>query len=395
LAKGVDVLSRSFLNNRRPVQFAVLLVWAVAPFLDLFRIDVISGRLYLFTLKLWLKDSYLFLLAFLTLVFLVLFLAKIFGRAACGWLCPRNTLLELVKGDGLRKVLKLAGLGVGTSMVIVSYFIDPGWLLSQIIENRRNGVILFCLVIAILILCDFFLAGHKFCQNVCPYGIIQYLFTDENTLQVQYHGPCPDCGNCHRSCYLHLNPQKIDRRGCVSCGKCVAACRAVTASKNLSPFLSFDFGGKLKPRLNCRRQLNDYQAWGLGLAFLFFAIGLSWGILHYQPIEVVLIKQSHQVVKYDTQGKFHLAYQIQINNGSGKDLPITVDQQGLLREAASFFPADSLILAGNQTQEILLVVAGSRDALDTGNHQFQVNVRAGERDMANLKLNFFLQEVAP
>jgi polyferredoxin len=375
------------LDNRRLIQIAFLLIWAVAPFFDLFRIDIVSGKLYLLTLRLWLRDSYLFLLAFLTVVLLVLLLAKIFGRAACGWICPRNTLLELGKSKGWGRVLSSIGLGVATSVVTLSYFIDPNWLLSQIMENPWRGVAIFCWIITTIIGLDFLLVGHKFCQSGCPYGIIQYLFTDENTLRVQYCGPCLDCGNCGRSCYLLLNPRAIDRHSCVNCGQCVAACRTVAATKHLPPYLSFYFGGNALPGLK------DYQTWSLGLVFFLFAGAFSWGIIHYQSVEVVLTKQSHRVVTYDALGNFQLTYQLQVTNGSDEEVLITFSQQGMPREMVSFIPARALTIAGGQSQEVLLVVKGTRGSLDPDNQQIQVEALANGRVKTNLKLNFFLQEV--
>jgi len=170
------------------------------------------------------------------------------GRVFCGWICPMNTLLEIVdKCRGLlrfaeirerdvrfslkNKYLVLAfvlGLILVTSMPLVALFYPPAVIsreMHQVVFGSAVGVGTY-LILAICAV-ELFVSKRWWCRYICPGGALYSLLGRFRLLRVVRNDKnCVQCGACVRVCQFDLRPMLVTITGmeCTNCGSCVRAC---------------------------------------------------------------------------------------------------------------------------------------------------------------------------
>jgi ferredoxin-type protein NapH len=181
--------------------------------------------------------------------------ALIFGRVFCGWLCPQNTISELVdflgKKIGLRQLcefkpkphFRYAILGlvlVATALAglpLASLLSAPGIISVQAAKLVYEGTVGLELgLIGLIVGAELFLARRVWCNHLCPVGSFLCLFRWRKTLKVVMNEdaehPCGHCLACAKACQLGLNPlQEKIYPLCHNCGACLTACEEIKGSR--------------------------------------------------------------------------------------------------------------------------------------------------------------------
>jgi len=205
----------------------------------------------------------------------VFFVGSTFGRVWCGFGCPQTIYLEflfrpiemLVEGGptGQRhlnhqpfswrkaaikstKWFLWSVLAVLMAATFVSYF--TGW--SRLIDGvftapqAWQGALFTMAGVAGLILFDFGWFRDQMCTIACPYGRLQNVLADRDTLLVAYDegrgeprrapkfrltaepsGACVDCGACVRVCPTGTDIRRGLQVECIGTAQCVDACDEV------------------------------------------------------------------------------------------------------------------------------------------------------------------------
>lgn len=248
-------------------------------------IDLAARQFTFFGLTLHPTDN-LLLLVFGAIAFLSLFfVTSVYGRLWCGYLCPHLVYLEFVfrpletlfegppavrrKRDAgpatlarrLRKTAKYATYLLIAGIMAVSfvaYFVPVAdlWHILATAPGANGGVVAVVAALTGLSFLDFAIVREQMCAFACPYGRLQNVLYDQDTVIVGYdakrgeprgklrgegagepHGDCIDCLRC-----VHTCPTGIDiRRGlqleCVGCAQCVDACDEVMGRLGKPPRL--------------------------------------------------------------------------------------------------------------------------------------------------------------
>lgn len=240
---------------RRAVQCGMLALLFAIPFLNRSGFSLLSGSLYSMAIgPLWLTDPAIGLqtmittrrvdLTLLASLLLPLLVALLGGRVFCGWLCPQNTLSELVDRLPGRRLcsppatvwpryavlvlLLLAIAGVG--LPLFSLLSAPGIIslqVAKLVYEHRVGVELA--LIGGIVLLELLVMRRAWCNFLCPMGSLLGLFRIRRTLKVVFSVSdgrfCSQCRACSRSCQLGLDPVAGPLYPqCHNCGACVDAC---------------------------------------------------------------------------------------------------------------------------------------------------------------------------
>lgn len=265
-----------FYNKRTIATVLYLLILFGLPLIQykgepLLMFNVVQRKFIIFGLHFGSQDAIVFGLAMLTgVVFIVLF-TVIFGRVFCGWACPQTIFMEMVfrkieywiDGDmqQQRNLAKSAWTPEKIRKRALKYIIF--FLISFLIANTFLAYIIglpeltkivtepvsqhIVGLIALLVFTGVFFTVFVFlreqiCIVACPYGRLQGVMLDRNSIVVAYDyvrgeprgklkketpselGDCIDCKAC-----VHVCPTGIDIRNgtqleCVNCTACIDAC---------------------------------------------------------------------------------------------------------------------------------------------------------------------------
>lgn len=270
-----DVQGR-FITGRRFVFWALIGFYVLAPVLHLGKhalvhLDVDARRFYLFGQTFNAQDAWLMVLLLASGVFSLLLVTTWRGRVWCGWACPQTVFVEaifrpierllegprerrmralnepLTFGRAARKVLKHLGYliaALGLAHVAVALFIPREELGGMIADGPLAHPVAFVWTMAItgLAYFDFGWFREQFCVVLCPYGRLQSVMHDRDSVIVGYDlkrgeprgqlkkagfGDCIDCKKCVTACPTAIDIRDGLQMECVACAQCADACDRV------------------------------------------------------------------------------------------------------------------------------------------------------------------------
>jgi cytochrome c oxidase accessory protein FixG len=262
-----------FTVARRVVAYALIGFYLSLPWIKVngypaVFLDVAQRRFHLFGLTLAAQDMWLLFFLITGLGFSLFFVTSLFGRVWCGWACPQTVYLEhiyrrievWIEGDAVarrtldegpwtgekiaKRIAKHTAYLVASAILthlFLAYFVSVPEVWAMVRSAPAEHWSLFVFMMAYTGLTYFIFAWFReqVCIVLCPYGRIQSVLNDDNTVTIGYDtkrgeprgkagtagaGDCVACNRC-----VHVCPTGIDiRHGlqmeCIGCTACVDAC---------------------------------------------------------------------------------------------------------------------------------------------------------------------------
>ena len=251
---------------RKGAQLLTIILIILVPILNKNGITVLMGSLYSFAVgPLWITDPLIGFQTILTtmtadvtlLLSMVLpvVLALSFGRVFCSWVCPQNTISELVdlaaRKFGINRpfgrkttavpryavLFVILFLTVLAGLPLASLLSAPGIISVQVAKLVYEGIVGLELgLFAVIIVFELFIVRRGWCNYVCPVGSFLGIFRFKKTLKVVFaedeEHVCGKCLACIDACGLGLNPLEPGiYPQCHNCGECISACEGIKADK--------------------------------------------------------------------------------------------------------------------------------------------------------------------
>lgn len=370
--------SGKYYNKRKLVSYFLLTFLFLAPHLtvadhQMLLFDVLERKFVFFGKVFWPQDMYLFAIAMIVGVVFVILFTVIYGRLFCGWVCPQTIFMEMVfrrieywiEGDWTHQ-RKLKN-GPWTREKIFKKTVKHllFWLISFLIANTFLAYIISAEklyqiqtdpvgehlggFIAIVIFTSvFYLVFAKLreqvCTTICPYGRLQGVLLDQNSMVVAYDhkrgeprghfrkgeerstsgkGDCIDCKQCFHVCPTGIDIRNGTQLECVNCTACIDECdhimESVGLEKGLIRIVS-ENGIQTRTPFRWTRRVVSYT----GLLFLLVGI-LTVLLVTRKDFETTIIRQRGTTFQLTSDGRISNIFEINLVNKTNKDYTVRLE----------------------------------------------------------------------
>ena len=362
------------LYSARTVTSAIyLLVFFTLPFIrvngnPLFLINILERKFILFGAIFWPQDFIIFGIGMITFIVFVVLFTIAFGRAFCGWACPQTIFMEMIfrkieywiDGDA-EKQRKLDKQGWNrekiskralkwTVFYLISVLIANTFLsyiigVDEVIRIAGEPIAMHAggftgmLVFSGVFFGVYAWFREQVCIIVCPYGRLQGVMLDRDSIVVAYDyvrgeprekirknapvataGDCVDCSLCVKVCPTGIDIRNGTQLECVNCTACIDACDHVMRKTNrpagLIRFAS-ENGIKNKAPLRFTSRLKAYSA------VLVLLIGvLAYLLISRSDVDVTVFRAAGQLFQEKDDSLITNLYTVRVINKTHDSIPI-------------------------------------------------------------------------
>lgn len=389
---------------------------------------IISGQIF------WPQDFFILLLATLTFLVFIIVFTVVYGRAFCGWVCPQTIFLEMVfrrieywlEGDApqqkaldrrkldwdklWRKTTKHA-LFLAVSFVIantfLAYIIGTEELVKLITDSptaHLGGLAALTLFTGVFY-AVFARFREQVCTIVCPYGRLQGVLLDKDSLVVAYDyqrgepreklrktklrtaGDCIDCHQCVQVC-----PTGIDIRNgatqleCTNCTACIDACDSIMALINKPP-------GLIRPAsVNSIAEGSKFRLTGrvraLSGVLALLLVVLTGLLVSRANVAATVLRTPGQLFQKTAHGTITNLYNISVINKTNQPYPITLRVLEPAQGRISLISTNHLTLPAQGIAEGVFFAELPRTALHHTNQKIRIGLFSNGKLVAETSTKF-------
>lgn len=280
-------------DKRKMLSYVLLAFLFLMPYVKVggrqfLQFNLLQREFTLFGLHFAPQDFYLFVLAMLIFIIFIVLFTVVFGRLFCGWVCPQTIFMEMVyrrieywiEGDAnaqkrldrgprnsdyytkkVGKHLLFFGIAVLVANTFLAYIIGSDEVIKIATEpvSMHLGGFFSMILFSFVFYFVFAKMREQVCTTICPYGRLQGVMMDENSIGVYYDplrgeprgkmkkkkkkattavevlelenepklGDCIDCNLCVQVCPTGIDIRDGLQLECVHCTACMDACDEV------------------------------------------------------------------------------------------------------------------------------------------------------------------------
>ena len=360
---------------RIAVTIILLTIFFAGPFIKIdgqpfLLLNIFERRFVILGQAFWPQDFFLLAVTLITFFVFIILFTVVFGRVWCGWACPQTLFMEMVfrkieywiEGDANQqrklnqapwsgeKIFK-KGLKQFTFIIIsivishtaMAYLIGIEEVQVIVSQPPTENMAGFIGLVAFTGIFYFVFAWFReqACVAVCPYGRLQGVLLDKNSIVVAYDwlrgeprsklkkgavdttkGDCVDCKLC-----VHVCPTGIDIRNgtqldCVNCTACIDACDEVMVKvgkpKGLIRYASYNSIKEGIAKLMTPRVI--------GYSFVLMALltFLSFMLATRSDVETTILKVPGTLYQRADDGAITNLYNVEFVNKTFEDIILEV-----------------------------------------------------------------------
>lgn len=426
-----------FYKRREILSLIYLAVFFTLPFIKvngmpLLMFNVVEGKFILFSKIFWPNDFFIFAFAMITFIIFIVLFTIAYGRLFCGWACPQTIFMEFVfrkiewwiegtpsqqqklnKGPWTtekfaKKALKHI-LFFAVSFLIahafLSYIIGVDTVVRDIREpfSEHIGLFMGLLIFSLLFYFVFAFVREIVCTTICPYGRLQGVMFDKDTMQISYDyvrgeprgkmsknvtaqfGDCIDCKKC-----VHVCPTGIDIRNgvqldCVGCTACIDACDEVMLKIQRPTGLI---------RYASENQISESKSWVFTARMKAYTVLLTLLVL----IMSVLVFSRRTVDTYISRARgpiyqevgdtaYSNLYNAKIINKSNKEMPVTFVVENM-QGRVKIVDDHAQTLKKESLNQITFFVEIPKSSIKKRSNTVKIAVYSGDKKIQSIKTKF-------
>lgn len=321
----------------------------------------------------WPQDTHLLIFVLLIFVVFIILFTVVFGRVWCGWACPQTIFMEMVfrkieywiEGDASqqRKLAKAPWtkekiykkglkhfvfilIALIISHTVMAYLVGIERMLDIISKSPAENLGGFT---GLLIFTGVFYGVFAFlreqaCTVICPYGRLQGVLLDKNSIVVAYDwlrgeprgkirknetetkGDCIDCSLCVQVCPTGIDIRNGTQMECVNCTACIDACDDVMLKINRpTGLIRFDsYNGIVeKKKLRVSPRIVAYSS----ILLLLMGV-LTYLLVSREPVEATVTRVPGMMYQQQENDLISNLYNIQLVNKTFEATSVELKIQG-------------------------------------------------------------------
>jgi len=411
-----------FWKWRRIVAYGLMFVFFIIPYLDfrgkpLILLDIPRREFTIFGTTFLPTDTLLFMLLFVSVGVAIFLLTALFGRVWCGWACPQTVYMEFLfrpierlfeggrtgslsidraGGWSVRRVAKYGVyflLALFLAHTFLAYFVGIDrlveWVQLSPVEHPTAFIVMAGTTVAIFF--DFTYFREQTCLVACPYGRLQSVLLDRQSLIVGYDvrrgeprmrgvkdrsetaGDCIDCGACVLTCPTGIDIRDGLQMECIHCTQCADACDAimdqVAKPRGLIRYTSRD-AVEGKPVHLLRPRVILYPlALSLSLGLLFYFLGTK------QDTDVTILRGLGAPYTLEADGRVLNQIRIRVTNRSDHARDYRIALEGV--QADVIAPENPLPVSAGEIRTTSIFIRADRDAFSRGSRAVSIRLDDG------------------
>ncbi|MBT0550069.1 cytochrome c oxidase accessory protein CcoG [Riemerella anatipestifer] len=271
-----------FTDYRNYVSIFLLAIFFILPFIKIngnpfLLINILDREFFIVGQPFYPQDFFILALGAVTSIVFIILFTVVFGRIFCGWICPQTIFMENVfrkieywiEGDRNKQIKldqqpwnseKIRKRGLKWTIYIIISLVVTHFMFMYIVGYEevfrimKEGPIKYPtnFLVMLLFTAAFYLVFAWFreqvCTLVCPYGRLQGVLIDKQTINVYYDfkrgenrskwrknedraaegkGDCIDCSQCVVVCPTGIDIRNGQQLECINCTACIDACNEV------------------------------------------------------------------------------------------------------------------------------------------------------------------------
>jgi cytochrome c oxidase accessory protein FixG len=425
-------------NLRILVSIVLLSVLFIGPFIKinghpLLLLNFFERKFVILGAVFWPQDTHLLIFVLLIFfVFIILFTVA-FGRVWCGWACPQTIFMEMVfrkieywiEGDANQqrklntavwnreKTLKKGAkhlifllISLVIAHTLMAYLIGIEQVKEIVSTSPAENLSGF---MGLIFFTGIFYGVFAFlreqaCTVICPYGRLQGVLLDKNSIVVAYDwlrgeprgklrkkveeapkGDCIDCSLCVQVCPTGIDIRNGTQLECVNCTACIDACDEVMLKvnrpKGLIRFDSYN-GIAEKKKLKFSPRI-------IGYSVILMALMVSLGFLLFNrsPIEAHITRVPGMMYQEQPDNKISNLYNVQLVNKTFDPVPVDLRLKDNTAEITIVGEGD-LTLPGQAKKEITFFILLKKDQIKKSSTPVVVQIFSGEELMDEIETRF-------
>jgi len=396
--------------------------------------NILERKFVFFGQVFWPQDLYIFAFTMILFIVFIILFTVIFGRIFCGWICPQTIFMEMVfrkieywiEGDwthqkklnkqpwNKEKIIKKGskhGLFLIISFLISNTFLayiigaEELWKIQTSPLSTHLGGFIAMVIFTLVFYMVFSVLREQVCTTICPYGRLQGVLLDKNSIVVAYDhqrgenrskfrksedraelgkGDCIDCFQCVNVCPTGIDIRNGTQLECVNCTACIDECDsimdAINKPKGLIRYASEENieGGK---KFTWTGRTISYTV-------LLVALLVIWGFLigSRTNFDATILKQRGSTYQTLEGGILSNIYEINLINKTKNDITIELVLDGVAGEIE--LAQSPLILKAEEGKIERFIVKLKRSELKRGQRRFHIIVLGNGEPILKKKTSF-------
>lgn len=396
--------------------------------------NVLERRFIVFGIIFWPQDFHIFVLSMITFIVFVVLFTVVFGRIFCGWICPQTIFMEFVyrqieywiEGNNSQqralderpidfdKFWRKASkhtifylISLVSSACFLAYIIGIQKVEDFIVEGPANhpGGFVSLFIFAAIHYLVFAKLREQVCIIVCPYGRLQGVLLDRNSIVVTYDykrgdprgkynplenrkaigkGDCIECGSCELVCPTGIDIRNGTQLECVNCTACIDACNTVMKRIKKPEGLI---------RYSSERTIAEGTKLRFNVRILFYSVVLT-GLLVLigylfsirTDIETTILRLPGSMFQEYDSANYSNIYTIQVVNKTRKELSVELvldEPEGIIK-----MMGDPLVVKKGEVGEANFLVVINKSKIEHSLTEVEFKVKSGEREMEEIESTF-------